>query len=128
LENDMNNLHPVMRAALAPFAPPPVYSVPRCPAGLFEYVATNILMDCDVVCYLEYEAAQQETRDEPGYAASAMLCAAYVRGVNVYDLMSDGRIEEIEVAALASLERRAAEDAAESAYEAEISRNEYMEV
>lgn len=110
------SLHPVMAQALRPFAPPErleaqvanavrLYTAPRCPYGYFEFLADFLLEDHTLVCHLEYEPAERGSREhglqmEPDYPAQVTLVAAYVRDVNVYDLLSDDQISQIECAAL----------------------------
>jgi len=110
------NLHPLMAAALAPFAPPErletqvanaarLYTAPPCPKGYFTYHEQIMLDDASIICHLEYEPAERGSREhglqmEPDYPAQVTLVAAYVRDVNVYDLLSDDQISQIECAAL----------------------------
>lgn len=54
----------------------------------------------DLMCSLDYEEAERETRYEPGIEANAELCTALENGVDVYDSLSETEILEIEVAFL----------------------------
>jgi hypothetical protein len=62
--------------------------------------------DCEVpiICHLDYtpEEAAQHYGDYPypGCPEQMSLCAAYLRGVNIYDLLSEKQIDRIEEAAL----------------------------
>lgn len=62
--------------------------------------------DCvvDIVCHLDY--TPEEAADHygpapyPGYPEDMSLRAAYVRGVDIYELLSEKQINQIEEAAL----------------------------
>lgn len=62
--------------------------------------------DCDVpvICHLDYTPAEPADHygpaPYPGYPEEMSLRAAYVRGVNIYELLSEKQIEHIEEAAL----------------------------
>ena len=77
--------------------------------GLF-----NLVFETDwgltLDCYLEYEAEERETRDEPGSPASMGLVWALVEGVDISEVLGD-LVETIEVEALGELESQI-EDAA----------------
>ncbi len=131
----MNELHPVMAQALAPFAPPErleaqvanavrLYQAPTAPKGCFTYHEQTMLGDVSIICHLEYEPAERGSREhglqmEPDYPAQTTLVAAYVRDVNVYELLSSDQIEQIEIDAALALEEQAGEARAE--------RREYFE-
>ena len=77
--------------------------------GLFNLVfetAGGLTLDC----YLEYEAEERETRDEPGSPASMGLVWALVEGVDISEVLGD-LAETIEEEALSDLEDQI-EDAA----------------
>jgi len=63
---------------------------------VFEYT----INDVDLVCHLEYEAAERGSFDEPGSDESVTLYHAYHRGVNISHMLCDSVVEEIEEAAL----------------------------
>jgi hypothetical protein len=70
--------------------------------GLFNLVfetAGGLTLDC----YLEYEAEERETRDEPGSPASMGLVWALVEGVDISEVIGD-LAETIEEEALSDLE------------------------
>jgi hypothetical protein len=70
--------------------------------GLFNLVfetAGGLTLDC----YLEYEAEERETRDEPGSPASMGLVWALVEGVDISEVLGD-LAETIEEEALSDLE------------------------
>ncbi len=77
--------------------------------GLFNLVfetAGALTLDC----YLEYEAEERETRDEPGSPASMGLVFALVEGVDISEVIGD-LAQTIEEEALRDLEDQI-EDAA----------------
>jgi len=77
--------------------------------GLFNLVfetAGGLTLDC----YLEYEAEERETRDEPGSPASMGLVWALVEGVDINEVIGD-LAQTIEEEALSDLEDQI-EDAA----------------
>jgi len=105
----MNNLHPVMRQALAPFAPkpmigiqrPPMPKAPSCPDGFVEF---HWCSDCEIpiVCHLEIHRGQAEDRTDPSYMPHLELHAAYIRDVDIYYLLDLKQISSIEQLALES--------------------------
>ena len=69
--------------------------------GLYNLVfetAGGLTLDC----YLEYEAEERETRDEPGSAASMELVFALVEGVDISEVLGN-LAETIEEEALSDL-------------------------
>jgi hypothetical protein len=58
--------------------------------------------DCvvDIECHLDYEPEERQTWEHPGYPENATLCAAYLRGVDIYEMLSEKQILRIEEAAL----------------------------
>lgn len=105
----MSSVHPVMAAALAPFTAGITSvqypSTPACPKGLETF--TYYIGDVELTCHLEYTAPDRGSREagtglqmEPDYDASADFCAAYVRDVDVSDLLDDQKRNDIVVAFL----------------------------
>ena len=88
----MNNVHPILQSAIKPF-------IKRLPAtqGFF-YTLNGV----DLCCEISYEAAEKQTRDEPGWPAAAMLESIHTNEgrVNVSGLITDEWREEIELAFL----------------------------
>ena len=75
--------------------------------GLYNHVfetAGGLTLDC----YLEYEAEERETRDEPGSAASMELVWALVGGIDISEVLGD-LAETIEEEALSDLEDQIAD-------------------
>jgi len=108
----MNQINPTIAAALQPFAPRleaqvasahRMYEAPPCPCDCFMYREER-LIDATLVCHLEYVAAERETDMSPGRPAGATLVAAYVRDVDIYDLLDSKQVSQIEADALCSLE------------------------
>jgi len=112
----MNQINPTIAAE---FQPPRLeaqvasahrmYVAPPCPSDCFVYREERLLMDATLVCHLEYEPPEMGSREgglqmEPDYPSSATLVAAYVRDVNVYDLLDSKQVSQIEADALRSLE------------------------
>lgn len=60
--------------------------------------------DCSesIECRLDYQRAEKQTHEYPGCPASVQLTAAYLRGVDIYHLLSPDQISEIEEKALIS--------------------------
>lgn len=60
--------------------------------------------DCSesIECRLDYQRAEKQTHEYPGCPASVELTAAYLRGVDIYHLLSPDQISEIEEKALIS--------------------------
>lgn len=91
------SLHPVMQAALAPFVriAPPARHLRRVPGT---QTFRHTLAGVDLVCEIEWEAAECGTRDEPGYPANAILYSATTNsGDDITELLSieqQGEIEE----------------------------------
>ena len=79
------------------------HQVPRIGEDQIEYLWST---DCDVdiVCHLDY--SKEEPADHygdfphPGSLEQMTLCAAYVRGVDIFGLLSDKQISDIEERAL----------------------------
>lgn len=106
------NLNPIMAQALMPWTPAPStakptpsYKAPPLPRGLVEFEYCTPLLDEPLTCHLEYEPAERGSWEggmqmEPDYPANMTLCAAYLRGIDVSQILSSDMVEEIEVAAL----------------------------
>ena len=84
----MNNIHPTIAAAIKPFARPSTQ-------GFF-----YTLNGTDLLCEMSYEAAEKQTRDEPGWPATATLESAHTNDgrVDVMGLITEEWAEEIEMA------------------------------
>jgi len=74
---------------------------PKAPRGVmvFDYAANGV----QLICHLEYEAAEQGSFDEPPYPESVTLESAYHLGENIAHLLCDSVVEEIKDAALAQI-------------------------
>lgn len=79
------------------------FKVPALGADQVEYLWAT---DCevDIVCHLDYtpeeDAQHYGDAPYPGCPADMSLRAAYVRGVDIYELLSEKQINRIEEAAL----------------------------
>ena len=75
---------------------------PHAPRGVmvYEYTANGV----DLICHLEYEAAERGSSVEPGYPESITLESAYHRGINIAHLLCESVVEEIEDAAMAQIQ------------------------
>lgn len=109
----MDHLHPIMAQAIKPWTPTPAaqpapsFDAPALPRGLVEFTWSTPLLSEPVTCHMEYEPAERGSREygsglqlEPDYPASMTLVAAYLRGVDITEILSDDMKEEIEVEAL----------------------------
>jgi len=119
----MNQLHPVIAQSIYPFiTPPPVshdremmatiqgfqrcgHATPRPEKGTERFYYT--LGVVDLACDIEYEAACEGSTEyrggpkmEPDEPESAELCAAYVRDIDISQILSEDQIAEIEEAFL----------------------------
>ena len=74
---------------------------PRCPIGQIECVYRVGMLE--LVCHLEYEEAEKGLGDSPDLAATTVLIAAYANGMDVFNVLGGGTVEEIEAAAAAQL-------------------------
>lgn len=108
----MSNLHPIMALALSPFVPihKPVYRNPPPGRDQITYDWETDIGEA-IVCHLDHEPACRGAREsgtglqlEPDYAESVSLAAAYLRGVDILQLLSESQIQRIEELALQSLE------------------------
>ena len=103
----MDYLHPAMQQAMRGHIPPILRAQPNnlkappCPVGYVEFHWQDL--SDTLVCHIEAEAAEPSTRDEPGDPGLFELAAAYVRGVNVIDLLSQMVIARSEAEAWAQL-------------------------
>jgi len=94
----MSNLHPIFQEALAPFFTP---VRPAKHEFVYEWDAG---ISTPLACLLEYEKAEMRTHDNPGQPAAAHLISAYIRDVDIVELLSDDQRAEIEERALISHE------------------------
>jgi len=79
------------------------YSHPAAGSGEIVYTWHT---DCDepIECHLDYQRAEKQTEEYPGCDAEVELTHAWLRGINIYYLLSKDQIEEIEEQARLSLE------------------------
>ena len=66
---------------------------------VYEYTANGV----QLICHLEYEAAERGSSVEPPHPESLTLESAYHRGENIAHMLCDSVVEEIEDAALAQI-------------------------
>jgi len=85
----MSNLHPIFEQALAPF-------IRRQRVTNFDYTLNGVELECEI----HYEPPERETPDCPGEPAVSELRSAYCGEQDIYELLSDKQIEEIEIAFL----------------------------
>jgi hypothetical protein len=92
------------------------FKVPAIGRGQIRYMWAS---DCvvDIECHLDYEPEEHDTRDCPGYPATVSLRAAYLRGVDIYEMLSEKQIDRIEEAALIQHGEEAREAEAEYRYD-----------
>ena len=100
-------VHPTIVQALAPFLPRQTFTAPKPSRGVERFDFT--LGDVDLVCDLEYTRSCRGAREcgvpiSPDEPESCILIAAYVRDVEIYELLSDKQIDKIECAFLAQRE------------------------
>jgi hypothetical protein len=57
-----------------------------------------------IECHLDVEPAEKGDNEMPSYPAQVTLVSAYLRGVDIYYLLSEDQISEIEEKALSQLE------------------------
>ena len=76
--------------------------------GLFEYEYS--VDKLTLQCFCEYEAAERETRDEPGWPESITLIHALVNGVDVACLLDDDTVAEIEAEAAGAMQGESDDD------------------
>lgn len=75
------------------------FKVPVLGADQVEYLwATDCVVD--IVCHLDYEPADGDNWQTPFYPENLTLRAAFVRGVDIYELLSEKQIDRIEESAL----------------------------
>ena len=89
----MNAVHPTFAPCFASIAPRRIK-----PTQTYYYTLNGV----DLVCEIEFEAAEKQTRDEPGCPATAALESAHTAEgrVDVTGLISEEWAEEIEIAFL----------------------------
>lgn len=82
------------------------HNTPRSGREQIEY-HWQILDDEPVICHLDYSPAERGARErgtglqlEPDYEADCTLCAAYVAGVDIAEILSQDQCREIERLAL----------------------------
>lgn len=92
----MSNIHPIMQAALAPFAP----QVRHPGMSHHQHNVGGVTLEC----WLEYTPPQRSTSTDPAYPAEAELCHAYHRNEDIYDILPEWLQDEIENAYLEALE------------------------
>lgn len=113
----MSNLHPVFQEALKPFAPllnkdgsaaspamtalfnttyAPAAKKPRKSTQSFTYKLCGVYLECEIF----YEAAEPQTRDDPGWPEQAVLECAMCGDQDISELLSDEQRDEIETAFL----------------------------
>lgn len=126
-----DHLHPIMQQALQPYMPRKTdavselkarinllelalrrYKPPVPELGVYVYEWKHEAVDEPMLCHLEYFAPEAATDVSPGQQETVVLLNAYVRGCDVYGLLSPDDIEEIEREALACM-KRVAEQAKE---------------
>lgn len=92
------------------------YRVPALERGCFEYEWNT---DCvvPVICHLSYEPADGDNWNTPYYPESVTLGAAYLRGVDIFEMLSPEQIDRIEEQALIEHAEDAREAAAEASYD-----------
>jgi hypothetical protein len=73
-------------------------TAPALPQGQFEYSWS--VLDEPIVCHLEYSPAEGDGWNEPHYPDSVSLCAAYLNGTDLLDLLSAQQCRRIEELAL----------------------------
>lgn len=93
------------------------YRVPALERGCFEYEWNT---DCvvPIICHLSYEPADGDNWNTPYYPENVTLGAAYLRGVDILEMLSPDQIDRIEEQALIEHSEDAREAAAEAGYDA----------
>lgn len=98
----MNNIHPLMAAALAPFAPP--QSAIHKPKG--PSFTTVLGENLSVEVFYDYTPAESAVYDlnspmcGPGCPADVDICEVMLMGEDIRDLLADSVIEMLEEQAL----------------------------
>lgn len=67
------------------------YFAPPCPVGQFQHTHAHKTLGV-LECHLEWDDGDQET----GLADRVTLCAAYLRGVDIADRLTDREVDAIE--------------------------------
>jgi hypothetical protein len=97
------------------------FKVPAPGPGQFTYMwATDCVVDIE--CHLDHEPAEDSTPEYPGCDEVFSLRAAYVRGVDILEMLSPKQIERIEELALVELRESLREAKAEAHWEAQEER------
>lgn len=95
------HIHPVMQAALAPFAPRH-----RQPRMELDYDGVPLVIEYD---YYPAEAPVYDVESPvcgPGCSAEVDICGVYVGGHDILDLLRDGTLKHIAELVLEKLESR----------------------
>ena len=117
-----DRIHPVMQAALRPFAPaePKPNTPPPCPRGELQLTIEPEWIDHPLVCRFDYEREEAQSFDYPGCPATMNLLSCWIGGVDIYGALGEEKREEIESLAFEELawQSECAEiDAADARYE-----------
>lgn len=106
----LSNLHPVFQDAMRPFVKPAfeVHMPPPLSAREIRF-EWNAGLKEPIVCHLDYEKSCKGAREdglpmEPDYPSRCYLNAAYVRGLDVMDILSEDQVKMIEEQALMAWE------------------------
>lgn len=78
--------------------------LPACPNGSVEFIYDIDGVSAPLVCHLDYEAAEYGHGDHPDYPSVMSLVAAYIKDIDILDLLSPDKIEAIEDLALSEYE------------------------
>ena len=77
-----------------------ITKAPQVSAGQFEYAHKQ--QRGELICHLEYEAAEDGKGESPKIPAQANLCAAYANGMDILSLLDECYIALIEEQAVAT--------------------------
>ena len=100
------------------------FKVPALDPGQIEFLWST---DCvvDIVCHLAYSPAEGDGWHLPRHEADCTLVAAYVRGVDIIELLSQDQCREVECKAMERNEERLSDmddDAAEARHQDRLDR------
>jgi hypothetical protein len=84
-------------------------SAPQLPSDLREYVDEAALEGVQLVCHVQYDPGEPQTRWHPGCPSSALLAACYLHGTDLLPIMSSDQIADIEARAHNALDECAAD-------------------
>ena len=73
--------------------------------GQIQY-SWNADLAVDVECILDYTPEERGTRDEPGNLANAVLVKAFIRDIDIGNMLTSKQIGHIEEQAIRDMERR----------------------